>query len=150
MEAYNLIIAGSRGWDDRVTMLEYLEKFSYMFIQQRQPIVVISGTAAGADRMGESLALSKHHEIIRMPADWANNGRAAGFIRNVQMAEIADGCIVCWDGESQGSLHMWNQSLKHGLDSMLVRRKEVKPLIEEIVIPSNSEATIHRAVSRKT
>ena len=41
-----------------------------------------------------------------MPAQWDLYGRAAGPIRNAQMADYADAAIIIWDGKSPGSLNM--------------------------------------------
>jgi len=40
------------------------------------------------------------------PADWSTHGRAAGPIRNRQMAEYSDALLLIWDGKSRGSANM--------------------------------------------
>jgi len=42
-------------------------------------------------------------------------GKAAGFIRNAEMAEYADALIAFWDGRSKGTKHMIDLAKKHGL-----------------------------------
>jgi hypothetical protein len=69
---------------------------------------IISGTARGADRMGEQYAVDHHLEVDRYPADWDRYGRSAGYQRNVQMAKVATHLIAFWDGESRGTKHMIN------------------------------------------
>ena len=67
---------------------------------------VICGMARGADTWGRKWA--EHHEIPikEFPADWEKCGKAAGPIRNKQMADYADAAIVfIWDG-SRGSKNM--------------------------------------------
>jgi hypothetical protein len=133
MNDYKLIIAGSRGWTDRVVMEDHIRLFRSKFIEPGTTLTIISGTARGADLLGERIAYDNHVRVHRMPADWATWGKRAGFIRNGEMAEIANGCLVCWDGQSKGSLHMWNLAQNKGLDCMLVRRIQPPPVIEVIV-----------------
>lgn len=74
---------------------------------------IISGTATGIDQSGEILANSVWHKPIkRFPADWDTHGKAAGPIRNKQMAEYADALLLIWDGESRGSRNMKETMLK--------------------------------------
>lgn len=45
-------------------------------------------------------------------ADWEKHGKAAGPIRNKQMAEYGDALLLIWDGESKGSKNMKQEMLK--------------------------------------
>lgn len=45
-------------------------------------------------------------KITSFPADWEKHGKAAGPIRNRQMADYADGLLLLWDGKSPGSHNM--------------------------------------------
>lgn len=49
-------------------------------------------------------------------ADWDKHGKAAGPIRNQEMAEYADALIAVWDGESRGTRDMIDKALDEGLD----------------------------------
>ena len=69
---------------------------------------VISGTAKGVDTIGEYYAKALNIPVIRMPADWNKYGKSAGYLRNVEMAEIADAAILIWDCKSRGTMHMLN------------------------------------------
>jgi hypothetical protein len=75
---------------------------------------VVSGGASGVDTAGENFANIVDIEIERFPADWNTHGKAAGPIRNKQMAEYADALLLIWDGESRGSASMKNEMLKLG------------------------------------
>ena len=82
----------------------------------------ISGTAVGADRLGERFALALNAKVHRFPADWNTYGKSAGYIRNEQMAKFAISddsygvLIAFWDGESKGTKHMIDLAKKHGLE----------------------------------
>lgn len=100
--AFNIIIAGSRGFNDRVLLADKLAKL----LVNKTDICVICGDARGADFLGREWAGNNGHEVITMPAQWDMHGKRAGYIRNTQMAKIADACVVFWDGQSRGSKHM--------------------------------------------
>jgi hypothetical protein len=69
-------------------------------------IKIISGCARGADRLGEKYAINRGYLLERCPANWGRYGKAAGFKRNDEMANIADVLIAFWDGVSSGTEHM--------------------------------------------
>ena len=104
------IIAGSRSttqeqFNEGIALCTWLDEIT----------VVISGTAQGADVLGEQWAKSHGLEIERYPADWAEHGRAAGPIRNRLMAENADALIAIWDGTSRGTKNMFETARDRGL-----------------------------------
>ncbi len=76
---------------------------------------VLSGCASGADTHGEHLAAQGGLPVRRFPANWAKHGKAAGMIRNRQMAENADALIAVWDGQSRGTKNMIAEAKARGL-----------------------------------
>lgn len=117
-----VIIAGSRSFRNYNLMVE---KLVYYFVRREllpHDIEVISGTADGADELGELFATKAGCKLTRMPADWSI-GRQAGYIRNAEMADYAgeDGvCFIFWDGESKGSMHMAKIARKKGLEVHII------------------------------
>lgn len=107
------IIAGSRGITDYRYLLNCLLKVDI------EITAVVSGTAKGVDALGEKYALDAGIPLIRFPADWARYGRGAGYIRNEEMADFADACIILWDGRSSGSKHMLKEARDRGLKVFL-------------------------------
>lgn len=77
--------------------------------------VVVSGGANGADQLGEKYALEWSLPVRVFNADWAKHGRAAGPIRNREMAENADALIAIWDGRSRGTKNMIKEASKRNL-----------------------------------
>lgn len=67
---------------------------------------VISGTARGADTLGEVWARFNNIPVSLYPANWQAHDKKAGYIRNTQMAEAADALIAVWDGQSPGTKQM--------------------------------------------
>jgi len=110
-----LIIAGSRTFNDYDALCEALKQFKL------NPTLVISGTAKGADQLGEYWAKEHNIPIKRFPADWNRFGRKAGYIRNLNMAYNADALLAFWDGKSKGTKHMIDIAKKRGLQ-VYVRR----------------------------
>ena len=121
-----LIIAGGRNidWDEaycrivEACRIETSPYFDKLIIAEE----IVSGKAKGVDEAGEDYADSYSIPIKRFPADWKTHGKAAGPIRNKQMAEYADVLLLIWDGKSKGSKNM-----KETMESM------GKPVYEIIV-----------------
>jgi hypothetical protein len=97
-----VIVAGSRDFNNFAMLWNNLDHI----LKGENDVTIISGCARGADNMGIQYAVEKGYDVIRMPADWDKHGRSAGYIRNVDMARIADMCVVFWDGTSRGTGHM--------------------------------------------
>lgn len=74
---------------------------------------VVSGKARGADTYGETCAKLYGVPVKSFPADWDRLGKAAGHIRNKQMAEYAD-AVVLFHGGS-GTMSMRKLSREHKL-----------------------------------
>lgn len=108
---YRLIVAGSRSFADYPFMVERLDHYT----QSRPDLLILSGTAAGADRLGERYALTHDHQLQLWPADWDRFGRSAGYRRNADMAAHADALVVFWDGQSRGTSHMIDLGRSAGL-----------------------------------
>ena len=117
-----LLIAGSRGFHDfnrlRIEVNDFIEELNI------EIEAIISGTASGADRLGERYAFRNEIPLIRMPADWNTFGRYAGRERNTRMALKADIAIIFWDGASKGSYDMINKCKKKGIPFRVVEYNE--------------------------
>lgn len=96
-----LIIAGSRTLELQPELISGL-----IDLLKLNPSEIVSGKAKGVDVSGERYA---YYELLPMkpfPADWETHGKAAGPIRNKQMADYADVLLLIWDGQSRGSANM--------------------------------------------
>lgn len=103
------IIAGSRTINNIQSIHEAVLKAGWPISE------VVSGTAQGADTLGEQWAKSLHIPVTQFPADWDTHGRKAGFIRNCEMGDYADALLAIWDGQSRGTKHMIDYARKKGL-----------------------------------
>ena len=78
------------------------------------------GCAKGADDLGLKYAKEFKIPYKLMPADWKRHGRQAGFIRNAEMANVAQALIAFWDYESPGTKHMIEYATKKNLRILVV------------------------------
>lgn len=122
MKEFKICIAGSRSFNDYKFLVFVLDKL-LLNIKDRYEIVIISGTAKGADKLGEQYAEERNYKILRFPADWDLYGKKAGFIRNKEMAIICDTCVIFWDGKSPGSKLMHELCKKMNKAVRLVKFK---------------------------
>jgi hypothetical protein len=124
-----VIIAGSRSITDRAMLDKAIADCAWA-----QPVVdaprpgsniteVVSGCAAGADRLGELWSAEHGVPAKKFPAQWDKYGKSAGAIRNGEMAKYAEALIALWDGKSHGTAHMILAAHTRGL-KVFVARKE--------------------------
>lgn len=78
-------------------------------------ISIVCGTARGADRLGEKYAKEMGFHVAYFLADWERYGKAAGYIRNKEMAQNADALVAFWDGESRGTKSMIDLAKEYDL-----------------------------------
>jgi hypothetical protein len=106
-----IIIAGSRNFND----YNLLKTSCDNLLTQFTNIEIVSGTARGADKLGERYAREKGYDIKQFPANWDKFGKSAGYIRNDEMAQYSDMLIAFWDGTSKGTKHMIDLANKRGI-----------------------------------
>lgn len=116
-----LIIAGSRGLIFPCELIEYIRQ-TYAL----RPSEIVSGGASGTDYYAEQFADKFGYNKKIFKANWNKYNKAAGPIRNQEMAEYADALLLIWDGNSRGSANM--KSCMENLN---------KP-IYEVILPSLS------------
>ena len=128
MKELRIIIAGSRDFNDykllKASIRDILKNTS---LESVNKIKIISGTARGADQLGERFAKQFKLEVVKFPADWDCFGKRAGYIRNEEMAKysVKDGnygmLVAFWNGESKGTKHMIDLAKKHGVEIHVVK-----------------------------
>lgn len=110
---HSIIIAGGRDFNDMSALISKLDEV--LIELKDSQLLIVSGTARGADKLGEEYAKSNGYHVKRFPPDWNTHGKAAGFIRNAEMAKFADVLVAFWDGKSKGTKHMIDIANKEGL-----------------------------------
>ena len=111
-----VIVAGSREFNNYHKLKKKLDSI----LKNQTDITIISGTANGADKLGERYAEENHHKLEEYPAMWDVFGKSAGYRRNEEMAKVADACVVFWDGKSKGTKHMIDLAKKHKLKLRII------------------------------
>ena len=117
---YKVIIAGGRHFNDYELLKD---KCNYYLSNKFQThhVIIVSGHAPGADSLGEKYAAEYKLQCELHPADWEQHGKAAGPIRNAEMAEVSDALIAFWDGQSRGTKSMIDLAKRKGLQVAVVR-----------------------------
>lgn len=118
-KVFRVIVAGSRDFNDYKLLETKLDHYLKNKVVAGYNIVIVSGTARGADQLGELYASNKGYSIAKYPADWSL-GKRAGYIRNDLMANNADACVCFWDGISRGTKHMIDIAERKQLISRVV------------------------------
>ena len=126
-----VIIAGGRDIEDYELLLEAVLNAGFDIT------AVVSGTARGADKMGERFAEEAGIPVYQFPADWDKYGRAAGPIRNQVMADFGDALIAIWDGKSRGTKGMIELAQKKGI-----------PVHVELIKPKTVDLTWKRSYNK--
>ena len=107
-----IVIAGSRNFND----YEHLSKVIDDHLKKHNvdDVIFITGGCRGADMLGERYA--KEHGFVcqRYSAQWSRYGKAAGPMRNREMAKDCDTVICFWDQKSKGTRSMIEYAKQYG------------------------------------
>lgn len=117
-----VIVAGSRHIDSVAAVNAAILGSGFKITE------LVSGRCEGVDQTAEALARLHGLPVKEFPANWSKHGKAAGPIRNREMAEYADALIAIWDGESRGTKNM--------IETMEKLKKQVF-----VMVKKNHEAT---------
>jgi hypothetical protein len=107
-----IIVAGSRGFND----YQLLSKVLFEIGDKYENASLVSGCAKGADALAIQFANEHNIQIYKYPADWNTHGKAAGYIRNTEMANDSNVLVAFWDGQSRGTKHMIDTMHKQNKD----------------------------------
>ena len=91
-----IAVIGSRSFNDYKLMCDTLNALKIDLI--------ISGSAKGADSLGERYANENNIETLIFKPDWEKHGKAAGMIRNTDIVDNAEFIVAFWDEISKGRL----------------------------------------------
>lgn len=124
MKPIRIIIAGGRDFSDykllEDSVMQWIADFHGFDYEQVAVLTGLTGAAKGADALGVKFAQKYFIEDIAFPADWNKHGKAAGPIRNTEMARSATHCICFWDCESKGTRDMIRKAKNAGLKLKVV------------------------------
>ena len=116
-----VIIAGSRHITNSSVVAGAIAQWQLAY-----PLTeVVVGGGRGVDHLAEQWALAESMPLRRFPADWERYGRAAGPIRNRQMASYAKGLLALPAGASRGTRDMITQAHKYGLTIFVIEQPAI-------------------------
>jgi len=138
-EKFRVIIAGGRDFTD----FRKLCKVAMHMLQHKENIEIVSGTANGADKLGEQFARFMGYAIKEFPASWdevedkpeyqigyTKDGKPywkiAGIMRNKEMSEYSGALIVFWDKKSTGTKDMIDRAKANNLKVKIVTYEKEK------------------------
>lgn len=124
-----LIIAGGRDFDNYKLLEKKCDKI-LSTLKNTRNIIIRSGGAKGADKLGERYAKKRGYTIQQFIPNWRPNGvydNSAGHKRNREMAdgnnefsEPAHALIAFWDTVSTGTRGMINHAKKKNLQTRII------------------------------
>lgn len=114
---FRVVVAGSRSFDDYKRLETELDSY----LAGKTNVTIISGTARGADRLGERYAAEHNMKLERYPAEWDKYHKGAGPIRNHKMVLAADAVVVFWDNESSGSKNIIDYAREENVPYKIIR-----------------------------
>lgn len=112
-----IIIAGGRDFNN----YDLLARTCNDNLPFYEELIILSGCARGADTLGEKYATELDIPVKHFPANWDKYNKAAGYIRNKEMAEYGDKLIAFWDGKSKGTKHMIDLARANNLSVTIVK-----------------------------
>ena len=104
-----VIIGGSRSISDPGALEAAIEQSGFAID------VVITGNSSGVDSLVAHWAQKSGVTLTIMPVEWSTYGGRAEQIRNEKIVELADACILVWDGFSKGTHHLREVVNRKGL-----------------------------------
>lgn len=110
-----LIIAEPRDYYDQEKVFCDIHTFQGKFGIDE----IISGGASGVDKLAEEYAFLHQIPFKLFQADWEKYGKAAGPIRNREMAEYAN-ALLAFDKGTKGTQNMIDIARKYHLKGFVI------------------------------
>ena len=129
---FRLVVCGCRDFTDYRLLYHELDSYIKNNIPTNQAVIIVNGGASGADNLSEKYARAHELKVEIHPALWDKFGKAAGPIRNKEMAKVADGVIAFWDGESEGTKNMIDCAKALNIPCSVVRYQRKESYMELI------------------
>lgn len=100
-------IVGSRDFEDPGRVRRAVRRY----VSGLEPgTVIVSGGARGVDTWAEQAADDFGFDKRIHKAFWDQDGKSAGFRRNVRVAHDCDRMVAFWNGRSRGTRHVMQKA----------------------------------------
>jgi hypothetical protein len=127
---YRLVVCGCRDFSDYQLLSKEIDSFLKSI--DNRSVIIVSGGANGADKLGERYAHEHGLKVELHPALWEQFGKAAGVRRNQEMADVSDAVIAFWDGESRGTKNMIDCAREASIPCKVVQYQRKESTMELI------------------
>lgn len=105
-----VLVTGSRDFSDYQMIYDALD--SIYGTRPMSGMIVIHGNARGADTIADRWAVARSDvSVVRVPADWNNDKKRGGPIRNRRMLELNPDIVLAFfqkDAKNIGTTNMRN------------------------------------------
>jgi hypothetical protein len=132
MNTFRILFTGSRSWDRPDVVHGALDILAAAALDNGYDRVVLvhGANPRGGDAHAESWYRAKRGEmplgIERHPANWAEYGKRAGFVRNQAMVALgADVCLACVRDESKGATGCAELAERAGITVQIIDHEAV-------------------------
>jgi hypothetical protein len=96
----NILFFGSKYWTDRAIITIAINDLVITYLN----FTMLVGDAKGADKLSREIALTVFHlDVMKYPANWRKYGKAADYIRDVEMRDDKPVLGVCFHEDLWGS-----------------------------------------------
>lgn len=116
-----IIIAGGRDYQ-KYSFLENRMDYLLQKVKNTHNVVIVTGGASGADKLGEFYAKTHGYNTEKHMPDWekyatndSNNKNPAGVIRNQEMVQNSTHLVAFWDEKSNGTKNTIINAVKNDL-----------------------------------
>lgn len=114
-----VLVCGSRDWSDWRRIDAVLRE-----LVLADDVTLVHGGARGADALAHQVGVVRGWNIERFPARWNVDGRAAGFVRNVEMLRTDPHLVVGFKERLSSGL------VSGGTEHMLkISMNQVRPVV---------------------
>lgn len=133
-----LIVAGSRYWSNYWLFSKCMVSHVQEFFSGKSIVFITGKARSGADAMIIRWCEENGLPWFGEEPDWDKHGKAAGYLRNVEMAKIGNELVVFWDGKSRGTKHMLDIAIKRKIvpTTILIDTDEREPSNPLNVVPT--------------
>ena len=116
-----MAIVGSRNFKNYSAFKSIIEPI----IKRHDEIEIVSGGARGVDELAKRYAKLNKIPYTEFLADWDEHGKAAGPIRNKQIAEYCDEAIAIPYGVSKGTYNTISLFVKAGKVVRIIKGESI-------------------------
>ena len=120
---YNVIITGTRAFDDYKLLKEECDKYFSTLTDgsDSESIKIITGNDGKAEKLAQQYATENEYPVAVYSLNVDKYGSSAAIIRNTNMVAKADSAICFWNGSSGGVKLTIDLCKRKGIDYKVIK-----------------------------